>query len=853
MFVSIFQSLTALLLAGVFFYAIFAFETLRRRKRLQQVLIGVVLGGLVVTLGLHPYMIQPRNVPLDASAGPLIFAGYLGGPIGACVTAVFAVGLALYNSGPIPALGVFIVLAIIGVGLLVSYLRPSPTWPEIPRNAAVLLLLLFPIPFLVPILTVGAAIPAENAYQLAAITAGHIVAVGLVAILLTWLILNYAYFFASEAIRSAELAKRLNLVLDQSGMGLWDYTLGATESHYDATTLAMLGLDEYEPGMVPTAAWQERVHPEDRHKVQDKIRQGFAGGIPHDRVDYRILYKDGNVGFIRAYWKFEYDDTGRPVRVIGVHTDTTNIRRMEQAHQDTLVRIAQISENLPGVLFQTDVTDPSNPHISYVSPKCVEIWGYTDKEFYNDPDLFERMHDPEDLPIFLELLRKCVKSGEPISHSYKITDRDGAARWLDFRGGIVDTGGKRYLEAIVLDATAEVEMQQQIEAEREISYRVQKSESIGQLTGGVAHDFNNLLAVIVGNLELLTEEDDPAMRQELIDASLKAALRGANLTKSLLAFARKARLSPEDLDLNAVLTDAGTWMNRAVPESVSIETALPQGVWPVTADRSSLESALLNLIVNARDAMKGKGKLTIETENIQIDDTYMDARSEALAPGRYVMLAVSDTGEGIPEDIRSQIFEPFFTTKPPGSGSGLGLSMVLGFMRQSGGTVQVYSEPGLGTTFKLFFPAAKSAKALIEAQAAPTKPAKGLGQRILLAEDEAAVSNTLVQILTRAGYDVTPAGTGDAAFAMFDADPTFDLLLTDIVMPGELQGTHLAKALRLRWPDLPVIFMSGYASEATVHGNGLRPDDIRLMKPVQRADLLAAIAQALSTSAGTDT
>jgi CheY-like chemotaxis protein len=257
-----------------------------------------------------------------------------------------------------------------------------------------------------------------------------------------------------------------------------------------------------------------------------------------------------------------------------------------------------------------------------------------------------------------------------------------------------------------------------------------------------------------------------------------------------------------------------------------------------------LESALLNLILNAQHAMASHGKVTIETTNLHIDEPIFGARTDELAPGRYVVLAVSDTGEGIKEEDLASVFEPFFTTKPPGSGSGLGLSMTIGFMRQSGGTIQVATERGVGTTFKLFFPVT----AQKEQPSRPEKSRAGLSganRSVLIAEDEAAVRDTLVAMLSRAGYRVTAAKSGDEALKIFEADPTFDLLLTDIVMPGRLQGTHLARAVKQLRADLPVIFMSGYASESTLQGTELNPDDTRLMKPVRRADLLAALANAL--------
>jgi CheY-like chemotaxis protein len=251
-------------------------------------------------------------------------------------------------------------------------------------------------------------------------------------------------------------------------------------------------------------------------------------------------------------------------------------------------------------------------------------------------------------------------------------------------------------------------------------------------------------------------------------------------------------------------------------------------------------------LLNARDAMPQGGKLTVETANVRIDEEYVDTRYEDIDPGRYVMLAVSDTGHGIGKADLEKIFDPFFTTKGPGHGSGLGLSMIQGFMKQSGGTVRVYSEPGVGTTFKLYFRALTVDQDTIQSEKnKPVQPVSS-GARLLLVEDEPGVLDVLTTVLTKAGYEIETATTGDDAYIKFAADPTFDLLLTDIVMPGSRKGTDLAKDLRKAWPHLPVIFMSGYASEATVHGNGLRPEDIRLMKPVRRSELIDAVETALA-------
>ncbi|MCC1495065.1 ATP-binding protein [Cognatishimia sp. F0-27] len=401
------------------------------------------------------------------------------------------------------------------------------------------------------------------------------------------------------------------------------------------------------------------------------------------------------------------------------------------------------------------------------------------------------------------------------------------------------------VEALNKMALVREEALEELRSSNERLLQAQKMESIGQLTGGVAHDFNNLLAVILGNLELVDESEDPTEIKGFIEAAKSATHRGADLTKSLLSFARQASLEPAVFDINQMVRETKSWSSRVIPENIDVEISLLAGLWRATADPSLTQNALLNLILNAKDAMPLGGKMTIETSNVRIDDEYNELRGEDVEPGRYVMLAVSDTGEGISKDNIAQIFDPFFTTKPVGMGSGLGLSMVQGFLKQSGGTVRVYSEEGVGTTFKLYFKAVNKKKGETHRKNADAQSAVGISARVFVVEDEESVLEVITTTLKKAGYEIASARSGDEALRTWDDDPNFDLLVTDIVMPGDLQGTHLARTLRSRYPQLPVVFMSGYSSEATVHGNGLRPQDIRLMKPVRRADLLAAIRKAL--------
>ncbi len=375
----------------------------------------------------------------------------------------------------------------------------------------------------------------------------------------------------------------------------------------------------------------------------------------------------------------------------------------------------------------------------------------------------------------------------------------------------------------------------------------QRLETVGQMTGGVAHDFNNLLSVVLGNLELLlleAEQDD--VTKEFVQNGIDATYKGAELIKNMLSFARQANLSPTELQLNEVVTAIKSWSGRTIPATIELKMSLADDLWPVLADPASTDSSVLNLIINARDAMKDTGILTIEACNMTVhEDEFGEGEGESdLEPGRYVMLAVSDTGTGISQGRIGRVFEPFYTTKATGQGSGLGLSMVHGFMKQSGGSVHLYSEPGVGTTVKLFFPAISNDGSLTQETREEKTAAEFPPARILVAEDQPEVMKILLRILKNAGHDVVGADSGDRAFELFQSNQPFDLLLTDIVMPGKLQGPTLARKLREIQPKLQVVFMTGYATEAAMHGNGLRKEDIRLMKPVSRTRLLEAIKAA---------
>ena len=379
----------------------------------------------------------------------------------------------------------------------------------------------------------------------------------------------------------------------------------------------------------------------------------------------------------------------------------------------------------------------------------------------------------------------------------------------------------------------------------------QKMEAVGQLTGGLAHDFNNMLAVVLSALSLMRRRLAAGDKDvtKFMDAAEDGARRAATLTSRLLAFARRQPLSPEPVDANRLVSGMSELLRRTLGEQVSVETVLAGGLWQTTIDTSQLENSLLNLAVNARDAMPDGGRITIETGNTSLDDAYA-ARNSEVTPGQYVLIAVTDNGPGMPPEVIERAFEPFFTTKPVGKGTGLGLSQVYGFVKQSKGHIKIYSEPGQGTSVKIYLPRtrAEASEAKAAEAAAPT-PAVREGAIILVVEDDEHVRNMTVAMLRDIGYVVVHAAKPAEALEKIRTLPRIDLLFTDVVMP-EMNGRQLAdKALAMR-PGLRVMFATGYTQNAIVHNGILDPGTDLLVKPFSLEQVSAKIAQALSRNEG---
>jgi PAS domain S-box-containing protein len=473
--------------------------------------------------------------------------------------------------------------------------------------------------------------------------------------------------------------------------------------------------------------------------------------------------------------------------------------------------------------------------------------------FFNEVALDVVARGNERLPVLVNAVEKRAADGSALFVRitvFNATDRRRYERELLQARAAADQANDalRELNAGLEQRVAD-EVAQRMKAEEALR-QGQKMEAIGQLTGGVAHDFNNLLTIIMGGLDAIGRQsaqlpDSPQLRRIKRSAAmaLHGARRAATLTARLLAFSRRQPLAPKPLDINALLAGIGDLLDRTLGETVALETVSGAGLWRAMADPSELENALINLAVNARDAMPEGGRLTIETGNSSLDEAYVAALTEPVAPGQYVLLAVSDTGHGIERETLEKVFEPFFTTKDVGKGTGLGLSQVYGFVRQSGGHVRIYSEPGEGTTVKLYLPRAPR-DARDEAVSPAPAQADGGPETILVVEDDQDLRAYSVSTLRELGYAVLEAGTGSDALTILDTAGV-DLLFTDVVLPDGMNGRVLADHARRRKPELKVLFTTGYTRNAIVHHGRLDPGVSLLGKPFTFDDLARKVRQTL--------
>jgi PAS domain S-box-containing protein len=516
--------------------------------------------------------------------------------------------------------------------------------------------------------------------------------------------------------------------------------------------------------------------------------------------------------------------------VTGELAATRRIAALNAANEAALRQIRNIADNLPVLIAHVDrdrrFLFVNRTGEQWFNRPASELVGRSIAEVMGE-EFTQRSAD----------VAADVLAGQPATIEGRIRYPDGKEREVEivYVPDIGTDGKVNSYYSLVTDITERRATEAQLR-------QAQRMEAIGKLTGGVAHDFNNLLGVISGNLELVDESigvDGEARR--MIRTALRATERGATLTRSLLAYARQQPLLPSAVDLNGLVREMADLLRRTVPESIQIEVVADAGLWPCEADPGQLQNALLNLVVNARDAMPEGGRLTIESGNARLDDEYAAAHAE-LTPGQYVMLAVSDTGTGMLPEVVARAFDPFFTTKDVGKGTGLGLSMVYGFAKQSRGHVRIYSEVGHGTTVRLYLPRAREAKVTSTAAA---EIADGKGECILLVEDNLDFRRLTLALLHSFGYRVLDAADAASALKVLDEHPEIELLLTDVVLPGPINGERLAAAARRSRPRLKVLYMSGYTENAILHHGRVDPGVQLLQKPFRKRDLAAKVRAVL--------
>jgi two-component system cell cycle sensor histidine kinase/response regulator CckA len=505
--------------------------------------------------------------------------------------------------------------------------------------------------------------------------------------------------------------------------------------------------------------------------------------------------------------------------------------RHQLVEREELFRL--ISENAADMIA---VVDPSGRRL-YNSPAYARILGYSNEEL-ESTSFFEQVH-PDDRQLAEQAAKEATSGSEGRTVQYRMRHKDGSWHVIE-SGASAILNAQKQVEKIVI-VNRDVSERRQLE---EKFRQAQKMEAVGRLSGGVAHDFNNLLGVIIGYAEFLQESLDPANTlRSSVDEILKAGKRAASLTRQLLAFSRQQVLDPKVLDLNGVVSDMEKMLRRLIGEDVELSTVLGPDVGRLKADQGQLEQVVMNLVVNARDAMPQGGKLVIDTQNMVMDEAFIRRYPYPVQAGPYVCLTVTDSGIGMDAETKARAFEPFFTTKEKGKGTGLGLSTVYGVVKQSGGYIDIYSSPGQGTTFKIYLPRVDEA-IKVETPAGAATSFTG-NETILLAEDETSLRTLTRNTLELCGYKVLEAKDGIEALQVSDAyKGSIDLLLTDMVMPV-MGGRALAQELVRRRPEVRLAYMSGYTGQAVGSQGPVDPGSVFLLKPFTRELLTRKIREAL--------
>jgi PAS domain S-box-containing protein len=682
------------------------------------------------------------------------------------------------------------------------------------------------------------------------------------------ILVQLAQFAASAIVRAQaeeevqEERARLALATAAGEIGIWDWDISTDQMSISEQGRSILGISR--DGSVAPLEFFEFIHPEDRDRVVALSRLALDPETrSREPYEYRILRSDGTIRWVLARGEATFEvQSGqvRPVRYSGTIQDITSRREAEEAESQAAQRLRLAIEAGRMAVWDLDVAT----NMVTGSRDVSRMLGFPEGEPIDADEARLRYCPGEHERVAAEGAAAMARGDTSNEAEFRYQHPELGVRWLRLRYDILldATGQPTRVIGVMSDETDRKEAEERLRelnatleqrvteavAERvqaeEALRQAQKMEAVGQLTGGIAHDFNNLLAGIVGSLDLMQTRITQGRTAELgryVGAAMGSAQRAAALTHRLLAFSRRQPLDPKPVEANRLVAEMEDLLRRTLGPAISLEMVLAGGLWRTLCDPVQLESALLNLCINARDAMPDGGRLTIETANAHLDDTYAAAQRD-VTPGQYVAICVTDTGVGMSPEVISRVFEPFFTTKPIGQGTGLGLSMVYGFAKQSEGHVRIYSEEGKGTTVKLYLPRHRGNEEADEPEyRAADVPQAEAGETVLLVEDEPVVRGVIVEVLGELGYRALEAADGPSGLKVLQSRSRIDLLITDVGLPG-INGRQLADQARERRPGLKVLFITGYAENATLANGFLEPGMAMLTKPFAVDALMRKVA-----------
>jgi len=795
------------------------YRQLAHKLKTFQLITGVLFGVSAIVVMNIPLHLMP-GVIFDGRSVVVGAAGLFGGPLAAVLASIAAGAYRLWLGGAGAVTGVAVIVSAAGIGVAYHYLRRRR-----PDSVKYYHLYAFGMLIHIVMLLLMLTLPRVIRFEvLAEISIPVILIFPVITMVVCRLLLNRE--------KEVHMQKRLHRIVEGTQALLLNTDTRGMISFINEAAAGLLG---YQVKELIGKRFLEYIYPGDREWLNRTFSQRLQSRDQGKALEFRVVTAGGKTRCIN-FTVTPAVDSGRVIGLMGVALDVTERKRAEEARKRSETRYRFMVETVPIAIISFD----PRYNILEWNRAAEQIFGWSREEAVGKNE-FELLIPEENMEKMKQLLGSYAKgSGEIEANINQNLRKDGTIITCNWQDVIIrDSEGRvTGILATAIDVTGQVRLEEQLN-------QAQKLESVGRLAGGMAHDFNNLLTTILGYSELISM--DQGLKDSVaegIEDIRKSAQRGARLIRQLLAFSRKQILRPERINLNELITDLEKMLKRLIEENIDLVTKLEPEIRQIEADPVQIEQVIMNLAVNSRDAMPEGGKLTIETGNVYLDNDYCRMHPE-VQPGHYVLLAVSDNGHGMDEDVRRQVFDPFFTTKEVGKGTGLGLATVYGIVRQSGGYIWVYSEPDQGTVFKIYLPQIKENQGR-STEVREWQGAAGGKETILLVEDEGSLRELAARVLRKQGYAVIEAANGIEALETMAASSQakIDLLITDVIMP-EMGGKELFRKLLERYPGTKVLYISGYTDNAIVHHGVLDEGVSFLPKPFTPLSLAQKVRDTL--------